>query len=139
MYKKTVESLKERVYTKQSMATYASYARGAPLSFAPGASLYTTGVPTLSYAAGVPFAAQGAVAAPAAVGPAGISEAEGQAPEGTPLSAALCARLGVPNGTIWGLPSGQRRDDAPAPEGTPGKAPASSATPVSPMQKSMQI
>ena len=40
-----------------------------------------------------------------------ISEGEGQAPEGTPLSAALCQHLGVPIGTIWGLPSGQRRSE----------------------------
>jgi hypothetical protein len=43
-----------------------------------------------------------------------IAENEGQAPEGTPLSAALCARLGVPVGTVWGLPSGQRREELPA-------------------------
>ena len=42
-------------------------------------------------------------------------ESEGHAPEGTPLSFALCQRLGVPQGTLWGLPAGQRRNDAPAP------------------------
>ncbi len=36
-----------------------------------------------------------------------MSEAEGQAPEQTPLSYDLCARLGVPQGTRWGPPSGQ--------------------------------
>ncbi len=36
-----------------------------------------------------------------------IAEADGQAPEGTPLSVSLCTRLGVPVGTLWGPPSGQ--------------------------------
>ena len=56
-----------------------------------------------------------------------ISESEGQAPEGTPLSAALCAQRGVPVGTIWGLPSGQRREEQPA-----DKQQANSATPTKP-------
>ena len=38
----------------------------------------------------------------------GTLEYEAQAPEGTPLSAALCKRLGLPAGTRWGLPAGQR-------------------------------
>jgi hypothetical protein len=54
-----------------------------------------------------------------------ITESEGQAPEGTPLSALLCAQLGVPVGTIWGLPSGQRREDQ-----TSGKPQADIATPT---------
>ena len=45
-----------------------------------------------------------------------MSEAEGQAPEQTPLSLDLCTRLGVPHGTRWGPPSGSRgRKEEPAP------------------------
>ena len=38
-----------------------------------------------------------------------VYDHEGESPEGTPLSRRLCERLGVPEGTIWGLPAGQRR------------------------------
>ena len=43
-----------------------------------------------------------------------VTEVEASAPEGTPLSPALCQALGVPQGTVWGLPSGQRAKAAAA-------------------------
>jgi hypothetical protein len=52
---------------------------------------------------------------------------EGDAPEGTRLSSALCARLGVPEGTIWGLPAGQRHNAQPV---AAPRAPQQSAAPA---------
>ena len=43
-----------------------------------------------------------------------VTEVDASAPEGTPLSPALCQALGVPQGTVWGLPSGQRAKAAAA-------------------------
>jgi hypothetical protein len=63
-------------------------------------------------------------------------ENEGDAPEGTRLSSALCARLGVPEGTIWGLPAGQRRDAQPA-QGS--AAPQQSAPPAASASKSLEV
>ena len=59
-----------------------------------------------------------------APGPVAISESEGNAPEGTPLSFELCQRLGVPHGTLWGLPAGQHR-----PADATAQAPAAAASP----------
>ena len=56
-----------------------------------------------------------------------ITEVEGQAAEGTPLSAALCARLGVPAGTLWGPPSGQVSKQAGA-SASPNKSQPPSPT-----------
>jgi hypothetical protein len=57
-------------------------------------------------------------------------ESEGQAPEGTPLSFELCQRLGVPQGTLWGLPAGQHRPaDAPAAAASPNLAKSTSSLP----------
>jgi hypothetical protein len=53
---------------------------------------------------------------------------EGDSPEGTPLSRRLCERLGVPEGTIWGLPAGQRRYQYPD-QGLASPPPAARSTP----------
>jgi hypothetical protein len=116
------------------MSLYSTGHLSAPFgSYAPYGSFASAN--PYSYASAVPFAAPGfyeptAQQIPA---PAPIAESEGQAPEGTPLSADLCARLGVPVGTVWGLPSGQRRPEyAGSTAATPSKG-AMPGQPVSPI------
>jgi hypothetical protein len=104
------------------------------VSYGSYGSLYSTA--PLSYsAAPISYAPAVSYAAPQTVS---ISESEGDAPEGTPLSAALCHHLGVPVGTLWGLPSGQRRSEeteAPVTQ----KIPNPSATPTSDKQPGTQV
>jgi hypothetical protein len=63
-------------------------------------------------------------------------ENEATAPEGTPLSAGLCAHLHVPVGTIWGLPAGSSLKAASSlPADSPAKQPVPIKDPVPPMEQ----
>ncbi len=103
---------------------------------------FTASAAPVYYSAATPVAYSPLKSAPVPISPAPaadlrgtanlIAEVEGQAPEGTPLSAALCARLNVPVGTLWGPPSGQ------ASKQSGGSAAPNKSLPPSPILQASQ-
>ncbi len=105
----------------------------APHAYATAQASYLSAPFSPAAVTSVPFATYAAAAThPETVS---ISENEGQAPEGTPLSSALCQRLGVPQGTLWGLPSGQRRSEESAQAPVTQQVPNPNVTPTKPSEK----
>jgi hypothetical protein len=99
-----------------------SYVSSLPFTAAAVPVYYSTSTPvTYSPLKSVPVSTSPPPAADLRGTASLIAEAEGNAPEDTPLSEALCLRLRVPVGTLWGPPSGQvsKQPEVPA---TPNKS-----------------